>query len=59
MVELDEGLINKVDSEFEDECEVLEESFCGRWQKRCEEVKFVNKKYIYILYIYIKIIIIY
>lgn len=53
MVELDEGLINKVDSEFEDECEVLEESLCGRWQKRCEEVKFVDKKYIYVLYIYI------
>lgn len=39
MAEPDEGSTNKADSESEDECEVLEESPCGRWQKRREEVK--------------------
>lgn len=44
MAEPDEGSTNKADSESEDECEVLEESPCGRWQKRREEVKLVDKK---------------
>eukprot|EP00105_Crassostrea_gigas_P035007 XP_019919155.1 PREDICTED: nuclear receptor-binding protein isoform X2 [Crassostrea gigas] len=39
MAEPDEGSTNKADSESEDECEVLEESPCGRWQKRREEVE--------------------
>ncbi|XP_048760302.1 nuclear receptor-binding protein-like isoform X1 [Ostrea edulis] len=39
MAEPDEGLKNKADSESEDESEVLEESPCGRWQKRREEVE--------------------
>lgn len=38
MAEPDEGSKIKADSESEDECEVLEESPCGRWQKRREEV---------------------
>lgn len=46
MAEPDEGSTNKADSESEDECEVLEESPCGRWQKRREEVKLVDKKHI-------------
>lgn len=45
MAEPDEGSTNKADSESEDECEVLEESPCGRWQKRREEVKLVDKKH--------------
>lgn len=44
MAEPDEGSTNKADSESEDECEVLEESPCGRWQKRREEVKLVDQK---------------
>lgn len=46
MAEPDEGSTNKADSESEDECEVLEESPCGRWQKRREEVakNFSTKK---------------
>ncbi|XP_022317171.1 nuclear receptor-binding protein-like isoform X2 [Crassostrea virginica] len=39
MAEPDEGSKIKADSESEDECEVLEESPCGRWQKRREEVE--------------------
>lgn len=48
MAEPDEGSTNKADSESEDECEVLEESPCGRWQKRREEVKLVDKKHTHI-----------
>jgi len=32
----------KSGDESEEECEVLEESPCGRWQKRREEVASVN-----------------
>ncbi|XP_062618037.1 nuclear receptor-binding protein-like isoform X2 [Saccostrea cucullata] len=39
MAETDEGSKSKADSESEDESEVLEESPCGRWQKRREEVE--------------------
>ncbi|KAK3089646.1 hypothetical protein FSP39_005306 [Pinctada imbricata] len=39
MSEVEEENPNKADSESEDECEVLEESPCGRWQKRREEVR--------------------
>lgn len=50
MAEPDEGLKNKADSESEDESEVLEESPCGRWQKRREEVTVMSDvfaKYIF------------
>ena len=43
MAEPDEGSKIKADSESEDECEVLEESPCGRWQKRREEVNICRR----------------
>lgn len=54
MAEPDEGSTNKADSESEDECEVLEESPCGRWQKRREEVKLVDKKHTHISHTHTK-----